>query len=171
MILAGAYFLIPETRSASDASANAKTPMLRAYVELFSSLRFTAFVMQTGMSSAVFFTMASAASTLMKDLLDRPAAAFGIWFTLFPLGYFLGNFVASRMSGRASVETMVLTGSILAGLTTLGQCLALGLGYVSMPRALPAWLLHNVRAKASRCPLARPARWLSFRALPARLPA
>jgi DHA1 family bicyclomycin/chloramphenicol resistance-like MFS transporter len=131
-ILAGAYFLIPETRSASDASANAKTPMLRAYVELFSNLRFTAFVMQTGMSSAVFFTMASAASTLMKDLLDRPAAAFGIWFTLFPLGYFLGNFVASRMSGRVSIETMVVTGSVLAGLTTLGQCLSLGLGYVSM---------------------------------------
>lgn len=131
-ILLGAWLLIPETASASEASANQRTPLLSAYVELFSSLRFSAFVIQTGMSSAVFFTMASAASTLMKDLLDRPAADFGLWFTLFPIGYFLGNFVASRFSSRASIETMVMAGSLLAMATTAAQCLALAFGHVSM---------------------------------------
>lgn len=132
IILAGAVALIPETRPPGEASANRQSGMLRAYVELFSSLRFTAFVMQTGMSTAVFFTMSSAASILMKDLLDRPAADFGLWFSLFPIGYFLGNFVASRCSGRLNVDTMVAIGSILAGVTTLSQCLALGLGHTTM---------------------------------------
>ncbi len=99
-IMAGAFLLVPETRPAGEAAANARTGVLASYRELFSSLRFTAFVLQSGMGSAVFFTMASAASTLMKDILDRPASDFGLWFWLFPLGYFIGNFVSSRMSGR-----------------------------------------------------------------------
>ena len=131
MILAGAYFLIPETRSASDAAANRGGSVLKAYGELFSSARFSAFVFQTGLSSAVFFTMASAASTLLKDMLDRPASEFGLWFTLFPAGYFAGNWIATRMSGKVSIETMVLAGSLIAMATTIGQCTALMLGVVT----------------------------------------
>lgn len=130
-IMAGAFLLVPETRPAGEAGANARTGVLASYRELFASPRFTAFVLQTGMSSAVFFTMAAAASTLMKDILDRPASDFGLWFWLFPLGYFIGNFVSSRMGDRCSIETMVLAGSVIGMATTIGQSAALAAGIVT----------------------------------------
>ena len=42
----------------------------------------------------------------MKDLLDRPAADFGLWFTLFPLGYFLGNFSQYVLTASSVLAAM-----------------------------------------------------------------
>lgn len=131
IISVGAFLLVPETRPAGEAASNARMSVAASYKELFSSARFTAFVFQTGMSSAVFYTMASGASLLMKDILDRPASDFGMWFGLFPLGFFTGNLVSSRIGNKFSVEAMVFAGSLIGMLTTLSQALALGSGYVS----------------------------------------
>jgi len=50
----------------------------------------------------------------MKELLDRPAAEFGFYFVLFPLGFLSGSLVCSRLGSRVADETMVLAGSILS---------------------------------------------------------
>jgi DHA1 family bicyclomycin/chloramphenicol resistance-like MFS transporter len=129
-ILAGAYFIIWETRPRAQTGAVSKG-FLSDALTLFSHMRFTCFVLQTGFSTGAFFVAASAASFLMKETLERPAADFGYWFALFPLGFFAGNFVSSRVGARASNEFMVLLGAILAlGAVGLQSGLLIG-GYLT----------------------------------------
>jgi DHA1 family bicyclomycin/chloramphenicol resistance-like MFS transporter len=52
--------------------------VLRNYAELFRHLRFTAFVLQSGFMTATFLTTATAASSLLKEMLHRPSTEFGI---------------------------------------------------------------------------------------------
>jgi DHA1 family bicyclomycin/chloramphenicol resistance-like MFS transporter len=88
--------------------------VLQSYRALFSRLRFNAFVLQSGFMTGSFMTMATATASLMTELLHRPATEFGVYFLLFPIGFFTGNFIASRVGNRATAETMVLIGSVLS---------------------------------------------------------
>ncbi len=129
-ILAGAYFIIWETRPPAQTGVVPKGFISDA-LTLLSHMRFTCFVLQTGFSTGAFFVAASAASFLMKETLGRPAAEFGYWFALFPLGFFAGNFVSSRVGARASNEFMVLLGAVLAlGAVGLQSGLLIG-GYLT----------------------------------------
>ena len=65
--------------------------------------------------------MATAASTLMQDLLHRSSSEFGLYFLLFPLGLLSGNFVSTRLSGRFANGSMVFAGSILSLITAAVQ--------------------------------------------------
>jgi len=96
---------------------------LSDYGRLFRDPCFSGFVLQSGLCTGAFFTMATAASFLMKDYLGRPAAEYGLYFMLFPTGYWTGNFLASWMGGRVAIETMVLAGSLVLVATALGQAL------------------------------------------------
>jgi DHA1 family bicyclomycin/chloramphenicol resistance-like MFS transporter len=66
----------------------------------------------------------------MTELLHRPATEFGLYFLLFPIGFFTGNFISSRIGNRASTETMVLAGSIMALASVTAQALVMSYGWV-----------------------------------------
>jgi MFS transporter, DHA1 family, multidrug resistance protein len=104
---------------------------LQDYARLFSDLKFTAYVMQSGFSTGVFFTMATATSFLMIDYLGRPAAEFGLYFMCFPAGFLTGSILSSRLAGRVAPETMVLAGSLLMMAGALTQAGFLFAGHVS----------------------------------------
>jgi DHA1 family bicyclomycin/chloramphenicol resistance-like MFS transporter len=74
--------------------------------------------------------MASASASLMTELLHRPATEFGLYFLLFPIGFFTGNFIATRIGNRVSSEAMILAGGLLAFASVLGQALVLSYGWV-----------------------------------------
>lgn len=130
-ILASAWVLVPETKPYSAGPKQSAGSMLRAYVELFSHWRFASFVLQTGMSTATFFTMAAASSSLMKDVLDRPASDYGIWFAAFPIGYFTGNWISARIGARARNEDMVMIGSFVGLSASVIQCAFLLSGIIN----------------------------------------
>jgi DHA1 family bicyclomycin/chloramphenicol resistance-like MFS transporter len=109
--------------------------VMQSYVALFSRLRFNAFVFQTGLNTAAFMVMATASASLMADLLHRPATEFGLYFLLFPIGFFSGNLIASRSGHRASTESMILIGSVLAFVALIGQAIVISWGWV-VPLAL-----------------------------------
>ena len=94
-------------------AARAGGSLFRDYLSLFSNLRFTAFVLQSGFISASFFSLAAANSLLMSEYLSLPASDFGLYFFFFPIGYLLGNFTSSRLAGKIGIETMVLSGALL----------------------------------------------------------
>ncbi len=129
-----AYVSIYETHTGAGADAGGVS-VARSYYELLRRPRFMAFVLQSGFTTGAFMTMATASAGLMKELLDRPSAEFGLYFILFPAGFFLGNLISSRLGHRASTETMVLTGSVMAFVTVIGQALLLYFGPVT-PLAL-----------------------------------
>jgi DHA1 family bicyclomycin/chloramphenicol resistance-like MFS transporter len=107
-----AYLAIAETLPASAATGNGG--VLRSYGALLRHPLFLAFVLQSGFNSGAFMTMASASATLMKEMLQRPSTEYGLYFLLFPIGFFLGNVVSSRVGSRAANETMALAGSLLS---------------------------------------------------------
>jgi MFS transporter, DHA1 family, multidrug resistance protein len=136
LIALNAYFAVFESRPPPAAPASrAAGAVWRDYVELFRHLRFTAFVLQSGFCTASFLTTASAASSLLKDLLHRPSTEFGIYFLLFPFGFLTGNFITSRIGNRAANETMVLAGSLLS-LAAVAMQSSLLLGGMVTPLAL-----------------------------------
>lgn len=105
--------------------------VLHDYASLFRHVRFAAFVLQSGLCSASFLVTATAASSLMKQMLHRPSTEFGLYFLLFPFGFLSGNFVTSRIGTRFANETMVLAGSLIVFADVLAQsCVQLG-GYVT----------------------------------------
>jgi DHA1 family bicyclomycin/chloramphenicol resistance-like MFS transporter len=113
VITLAAYFAVFESRPPSPANRGGGN-VLRSYLDLFRHLRFTAFVLQSGFCTGSFLVAATAASSLMKELLDRPSTEFGIYFLLFPFGFLFGNFITSRIGNRVANETMVLAGSLLS---------------------------------------------------------
>jgi DHA1 family bicyclomycin/chloramphenicol resistance-like MFS transporter len=130
-ITLAAYAGIPETRPDRGATAG-QGGILQVYMALFRRPAFAGYVLQSGFNTGAFMTMASAAAMLMKESLQRPSTEFGLYFLMFPIGFFFGNFVSSRVGNRASNETMVLAGATLAMITILVQAVLL-LGGVVTP--------------------------------------
>ena len=118
-----------ETHPAANRNKTQES-ILQSYAALFSRLRFNAFVFQTGFNTGAFMVMAVAAASLMTELLHRPATEFGLYFLLFPLGFFTGNFISTRLGSRVSAETMVLAGSLLAMAAVIAQAVVLSSGFV-----------------------------------------
>jgi len=114
LIALNAYLAVFESRPPARApSGPAKQSVLRDYFGLFRHLTFACFVLQSGFCTASFLVMATAASSLLKEMLHRPSAEFGLYFLLFPFGFLAGNFVTSRIGTRLANETMVLAGSLI----------------------------------------------------------
>jgi MFS transporter, DHA1 family, multidrug resistance protein len=129
-----AYLVVVETHPPANRNRSDES-VIHSYIALFSRLRFNAFVFQSGFNTGAFMVMASASASLMTELLHRPATEFGLYFLLFPIGFFTGNLISTRVGNRVSTETMVLVGSTLSLMTVTGQALAISYGWVT-PLAL-----------------------------------
>jgi MFS transporter, DHA1 family, multidrug resistance protein len=125
-----AYVQLYETHPAAQRTTGGEG-VLQSYVALHSRLRFNAFVLQSGFTTGAFLVMATAAASLMTELLKRPATEFGLFFVMFPIGFATGSWISTRIGNRLSTETMVLAGSALALCAVLGQALALSQGLVA----------------------------------------
>jgi len=130
VIALGAYVAVFESRPPSAGEPRGGN-VLRDYAALLRHARFTAFVLHSGFLTGSFLVAATAASSLMKDLLQRPSAEFGFYFLLFPFGFLSGNFITSRIGNRAANETMVLAGSLLMAAAVATQSALLFGGHVT----------------------------------------
>lgn len=128
-ILIGAYVVLFETRGSDG--ARSRTPVLQHYATLLRHGRFLAYVLQSGFLSLAFFAIAAASPFLVQGLLGQSATAYGFYFMLFPLGYMSGNWISSRLSGRAAIDNMVLLGSLLAFVVTIGQAALILAGFLT----------------------------------------
>jgi len=129
VITASAYWVIYETRPIGE--ARGRNNVAQSYARLLAQPRFTALVLQTGFSTGTFMILGSAASTLMKELLGRPATEFGVYFVLLPIGFISGTLISSRLGNRASTEAMVLIGSLLCLTAVAIQSVLLLSGHVT----------------------------------------
>ena len=130
LIAVAAHAWIFETRPQLSGTAD-ETGLTRGYFELFRNPPFVGYVLQSGFNTAAFMTMATASATLMKELLGRSSTEFGFYFLVFPVGFFFGNWLSSRIGNRRSNESMVLAGSVLSMATILVQAALLISGVVA----------------------------------------
>ncbi len=122
LITLNAYWAVFESRPPTPGlSRHVGQSVLRDYASLFRHLSFAAFVLQSGFCTASFLVTATAASTLLKEMLHRPSTEFGFYFLLFPFGFLSGNFITSRIGTRIANETMVFAGSLLVLVTVTAQ--------------------------------------------------
>jgi len=129
-IALGAYLAVFESRPPSSVIRTTGS-LPRNYLTLLRHPRFTAFVLQTGFCSGSFLVMATAASSLMTEMLHRPSAEYGMYFLLFPFGFLTGSFVTSRIANRVANEPMVLVGSVLSLAAVVVQAILLLSGHVT----------------------------------------
>jgi len=125
------YLAMYETHPAEKRTKAGDMSVARSYLALFSRLRFNAFVLTSGFNTGAFMVMASASASLMTELLHRPATEFGLYFLLFPIGFFTGNFISTRIGNRVSSEAMILAGGLMAFASVSGQALVLSYGWVT----------------------------------------
>ncbi|MFM9968592.1 MAG: multidrug effflux MFS transporter [Burkholderiales bacterium] len=130
IILFASWMILAETHP-RDARQPKGGNYFHDYVKLFSHLRFACYVLQSGFSSGCFYTMAAASAFLMTGYLERSASEFGTYFALFPFGFFLGNLVSSRLSGRVSIETMVIFGGSINFLAITAQSITILSGHLT----------------------------------------
>ncbi len=124
LALGVAIFALTAIAIHETAPRNDETGFGRRLIEGYGRLaripKFLGYVFHAAFIAASFFSYISAASFLMSDVLHRPAAEYGIYFLFLPLGYLVGNFFASRLSGRVSIETMVVIGGVGAMVVAIG---------------------------------------------------
>ena len=158
VIAALAYFILYETAPRASRPI-VKSSVLGDYAALFRHGRFIAFVLQSGCMSFSFFALAAASPFLMKDLLGRSSTEYGLYFMLFPLGYFTGNWISGRLSGKVALETMVLIGTLFAAIVIGAQAALIVAGYLTplllfLPGGLTSFAqglsLPNAQAGAMR---------------------
>jgi len=125
-----AWVVLHETRP-QDEIEQTPAGVFRNFAALLMNLRLIAFVLQTGFSTGTFLSMAAASSFLMKNYLGRSATEFGVYFLFFPIGYFLGNLLSSRLSQRISIEIMVLAGSGIGMAAIVSQSALILGGYLT----------------------------------------
>lgn len=140
-----ALLQLPESRPAST-PVDGMRGMLRGFAHLLRSGRFCGYVGHTAFSSMIFFSFISGAPYIMVDILERPAAEYGLWFIGASLGFMLGNFLAIRSSGRWSLQALMLAGSLfsLAGvLITVTLILTVGLSPLALFGPVTLSMLGN----------------------------
>ncbi len=120
LIAAAAFYVLYETHPKPARSSGSALTLFRGYGRLFAKPRFTVFVMQTAFSSGTFFTLAGASGVLTQVYLGRSAFEYGLLFLFSPVGYLLGNLIASRLSGKVAIEIMVLVGTLVALAAVIG---------------------------------------------------
>jgi DHA1 family bicyclomycin/chloramphenicol resistance-like MFS transporter len=130
LITALAYFNVRETLTARQ-RRDPRISAFSGYWRLFRNVEFTSYVLQSGFCSGVFFSLLTAAAFLMRDYLGRPASEFGLYFLFFPVGYWIGNFISSRLGGRVAIDVMVFVGSSVLILTVVTLAGLMVFGHVS----------------------------------------
>ena len=130
LVAAAAYHVLYETH-VPDTAGRSLSATVAGYAALLKQPRFTAFVLQSGFSTGAFLSMAAASAFLMKEYLGRSATEFGLYFLLFPVGFFFGSLASGKLSRRVSIETMVLAGSVFAFAAAGFQAGAILAGHVT----------------------------------------
>ncbi len=124
------YFNISESLEPT-AAKTARSSFVSDCKTLLRNANFTAYVLQSGFCSGAFFTLLGSAAFLMIEYLDRPASEYGLYFLFFPAGYWIGNFISSRLGGRIDIDIMVVAGSTIALFTAVALAALMVSGLVT----------------------------------------
>ena len=130
LVILAVTFAVPETRARSAAMARG---VFAGYKSLLRRRRFVGFMLQPGLSSAAFFTQATAASFLAAELLGADASQIGLWFFAFPIGFMAGSFISGRIGASRSIEFMTILGGVIGVANGALLVAWLYFGGVSMP--------------------------------------
>lgn len=103
-----------------DLGETNKTPSVsfgrqfKAYTALLSSQRFWAYSLCGAFSTGAFYSFLAGAPLVTRNLFDMSVGTLGFYLGSITGGFFLGSFIAARLSKKHSLVTMILAGRIIA---------------------------------------------------------
>ena len=89
-----------------------------AYGHIFSKPIFLSFAVTCGMQSGMFYVLAGILP-YHYEALGQSALAFGLWFSIMPVGFFIGNIVNRRYLVKRGIEIVAFTGSLITLLSMI----------------------------------------------------
>ena len=84
----------------------------KAYGEILKNLTFLSFAIACGMQSGMFYVLAGILP-YHYEALGQSALAFGVWFSIMPIGFFIGNFINRRYLVMRGIEVVAFSGSLI----------------------------------------------------------
>ena len=87
--------------------------LILGYRRLFGAPVFTLYALNPAFFTGAFFAQGTAAAYLMIEVLQRPAAEFGLLFMLGPGGFMVGNYLSGRLGDRLSGGFLIVFGSMV----------------------------------------------------------
>jgi DHA1 family bicyclomycin/chloramphenicol resistance-like MFS transporter len=141
VVLVWAAATLPETRGL-NAPPGTQQGFLRDLASLATDRAFVGYVLAAGLGSATFFVFLGGSPHVIVSLMDRSSAEYGVWFAISSIGYMAGNYLASRLSIRLGVDTLIWWGIAIEAIgVALATALAVfahdyGPAIVFMPQAI-----------------------------------
>ena len=123
LALAWSWFDLGETMTGPGIPVREQ---LRRYPILARSVRFWGYCLTAMLNSGSFFAYLGGASFVGAQVFRLDPVTVGNWFAAPAVGYMLGNALSGRLSGRISIDPMILWGSAISA-ATLGAALAISL--------------------------------------------
>ncbi|MFK7957665.1 MAG: multidrug effflux MFS transporter [Lysobacterales bacterium] len=120
-LLAGVFFLLPETRPA-DVKGDPQLVPWKRFASLLSRRPYARMVIYGAALQGAFMTFLSAAPYLITQYYGLPASAYGWYFFGVPLGYLIGSLTTGKFGSRVTPRALIFwgaTGSLLACTTAL----------------------------------------------------
>jgi DHA1 family bicyclomycin/chloramphenicol resistance-like MFS transporter len=111
LVMALTWFDLGETARASTGRLR---DQVREYPELLTSRRFWGYCGATTFASGAFFAYLGGAPYVGSEIYHLTPSQVGFYFGAPALGYFLGNFVAARLSVRLGINRMILYGTVIS---------------------------------------------------------
>ena len=102
---------IPETHKNKLIEINI-IEISKAYGVILTNLTFLSFAITCGMQSGMFYVLAGILP-YHYEALGQSALAFGLWFSIMPIGFFIGNFINRRYLVMRGIEIVAFSGSLI----------------------------------------------------------
>lgn len=117
LFLAGLATLALVWLDLGETNRSRSTSMLRqfgAYPDLVRSRRFWGYTMTATFASAAFFAFLGGGPYVATEVLHMRPAVLGLYFIFIAAGYMIGNFFSGRYASRFGLNTMMITGNLIA---------------------------------------------------------
>lgn len=101
---------LPETNPLRTSGADSSAISWREWHALLTNRRFYRYALTSTFGTAPYYVLIGGAPHVVVNIIGATSAEYGVWFTLSSLGYMIGNFIASRLSTRYGVHTMIKAG-------------------------------------------------------------
>jgi MFS transporter, DHA1 family, multidrug resistance protein len=141
VVLIWTAIVLPETRGL-NVPAGRREGFFRDLAWLARNRSFAGYVLAAALGSATFFAFLGGGPHVIITLMDRSPAEYGVWFAISSIGYMAGNFLASRLSQRFSIDTLIWGGIAIETVGVLAATVLaifahhLGPAIVFMPQLL-----------------------------------
>ncbi|WP_460274984.1 multidrug effflux MFS transporter [Celeribacter sp. ULVN23_4] len=97
-------------------SSGSTKDMLRGFPELLTSQRFLGYALSAATASGAYFAFLGGAPFIGTTVFGLSEDKLGLYMAAPAIGYFFGNFLAGKFSGRFGMNTMILIGAAVCAI-------------------------------------------------------